>query len=39
MKEIKSTSFNATITIGLQQGYSNELHSKDNRIKTKNIIQ
>ena len=33
MKTIKTTSFNATITIGLQKGYSDELYSKDDLIK------
>lgn len=33
MKVIKSITFNATITIGLEVGYSKELYSKDYALK------
>lgn len=33
MKVIKTSTFNATITIGLQKGYSNDLHTKESFIE------
>ena len=33
MKVIKTSTFNATITIGLQKGYSEELYTKESLIK------
>ena len=33
MKVIKTSTFNATITIGLQKGYSEELYTKEKLIK------
>ena len=33
MKVIKASTFNATITIGLQKGYSNELYTKQSFIE------